>query len=133
LISAHVGDSRLYVIDKENKIHLKSKDHSLVKRLVELGEISESEVQQHPQRNVLYKAMGQDDPFEPDIDYFSIKSGEAFLICSDGLWGVLNEEIFLEIIKKDDDFSEIPCQLVSAANELGGPDNISVILVERLI
>lgn len=133
LFLAHVGDSRLYVIDHENKIHLKSKDHSLVKRLVELGEISESEVQQHPQRNVLYKAMGQDDPFDPDMDCFSINPGEYFLICSDGLWGVLNEQKMLDMIKQERNFTEIPCQLVAAANDLGGPDNISVVLVERLI
>ncbi len=132
LISAHVGDSRLYLVEKGGNIRLKTRDHSLVNRLVELGEISSSEADQHPQRNVLYRALGQSDALEADILQFSLESGEGFLICSDGLWGVLDDQVIEEKIKSVDDFDLITAELVRAANDAGGPDNISVILVEKI-
>jgi len=132
LISAHVGDSRLYVINQDGDLVLRTKDHSLVKRLVDLGEISEDEASVHPQRNVLYRALGQTDPFEADIDKFSIQPGERMMICSDGLWGVLDHEEMMRIIEQSNDIDQAACDLVQAANDSGGPDNISVVLVERL-
>lgn len=133
LFFAHVGDSRLYKIDFEGKFDLLTKDHSLVKRLIDLGEIAESEASSHPQRNVLYRALGQIDPFEPDIGHFSLDKGEGFLICSDGLWGVVRQEKLVEIINQHEfQIEQKACLLVDAANEAGGPDNISLILVERL-
>ena len=132
LFYAHVGDSRLYVIGKDGALTLKTKDHTLVKRLVDLGEISEQEASSHPQRNVLYRALGQTDPFEPAVDQFSMEKGERLLICSDGLWSVLNEAQILGVIANASDLEEMACDLVDAANVSGGPDNISVILVERL-
>ncbi len=105
-----------------------------MKRLIDLGEITENEASFHPQRNVLYRALGQNDPFEADIDQFILKKGERFLICSEGLWGVLEENQINEILNdRQLNFEKIVCSLVDAANELGGPDNISVVLVERLI
>ena len=132
LFSAHVGDSRLYVIDTEGDLRLKTRDHSLVKRLIDLGEITEKEASVHPQRNVLYRALGQMDPFDPDLDQFSIQKGERLLICSDGLWGVLEPEQLRGILNKSDDLDQTACDLVRAANKSGGPDNISVVLLERL-
>lgn len=132
LFSAHVGDSRLYLIGLDDNITLKTRDHSLVKRLVDLGEITEREAGHHPHRNVLYRALGQSDPFEPDIETFSLKPGERMMICSDGLWGVLDEEEFFQMVQNGQDLDNLACELVHAANEAGGPDNISVILVECL-
>ncbi len=129
--SAHVGDSRLYIIDRDGRISLKTKDHSLVKRLVDLGEITEEQAGSHPQRNLLYRALGQSDPFEPDIDQFSMQPGDSLLICSDGLWGVIPEERISKIINGYDDLEGCACALVDAANQAGGPDNISVVLVKR--
>jgi protein phosphatase len=131
LFMAHVGDSRLYLLGLDGSLTLKTRDHSLVKRLVDLGEISESEAGIHPHRNVLYRALGQTDPFEPDMDIFSLKLGEGLMICSDGLWGVLNQQDLLQIIKKHDDLDVAAQELVKAANDAGGPDNISVILMTR--
>ena len=132
LFSAYVGDSRLYIVEKEGDLRLKTRDHSLVKRLIDLGEITEKEASVHPQRNVLYRALGQMDPFEPDLDQFSIQKGERLLICSDGLWGVLEPEQLRGILNKSDDLDRTACDLVHAANKSGGPDNISVVLLERL-
>lgn len=132
LFSAHVGDSRLYLIGLDGKMTLKTRDHSLVKRLVDLGEITESEAGHHPHRNVLYRALGQSDPFEPDLESFSLKPGERMMICSDGLWGVLDEQEMMKLVVNGQDLDHLVCELVQAANDAGGPDNISVIIVERL-
>jgi len=129
---AHVGDSRLYLVDKEGTLSLKTRDHSLVKRLIDLGEITESEAGIHPHRNVLYRALGQSDPFEPDTEVFSIGPGERLLICSDGLWGMVKADDLTQMLNSDQDLDELACTLVNAANEAGGSDNISVVLVERL-
>jgi serine/threonine protein phosphatase PrpC len=132
LFSAHVGDSRLYLLKSDGKMTLSTRDHSLVKRLVDLGEISEREASFHPQRNVLYRALGQTDPFEPDVDAFDLDLGEKLLICSDGLWSVLEVQQIQNIIEGTSDLEGAACELVQAANDAGGPDNISVILVERV-
>ena len=132
LYSVHVGDSRLYLLRTDGSLVLRTRDHSLVKRLVDLGEISEDEAGSHPYRNVLYRALGQTDPFEPDIDAFTMETGERLLICSDGLWGVLDHDSIHRIMYKDKDLDVAAIGLVEAANDAGGPDNISVILVERL-
>lgn len=132
MFSSHVGDSRLYLISPDGKMTLRTKDHSLVKRLVDLGEITENEASVHPKRNVLYRALGQTDPFEPDTEKFSLAVGERILICSDGLWGVVKENEMQRINNSLSDLEEIACHLVQAANKSGGPDNISVVLVERL-
>lgn len=133
LVTAHVGDSRLYLLRPEGQLILKTKDHSLVNRLVELGEISHSEADQHPQRNVLYRALGQSDDLQPDICVIPFEKGDRILICSDGLWGVLADSLIEEMVNDIDDFDKIASELVSAANDAGGPDNISVILVEKLV
>jgi serine/threonine protein phosphatase PrpC len=104
-------------------------DHSLVKRLVEIGQISPEQALVHPQRNVLYRALGQGDPFEPDIFSFQVCHGCQLLLCSDGLWGVIPDSEMARIISSSPD-PQIICQsLIDSANEVGGPDNISVILV----
>lgn len=131
LYSAHVGDSRLYLLTADGTLTQKTRDHSLVKRLVDLGEITADEAGFHPQRNVLYRALGQTDPFQPDTEVFSINTGERLLICSDGLWGVIDEPKLLQINDQADDLDQLAANLVQAANEAGGPDNISVIVVER--
>ncbi len=129
----HVGDCRLYKIDLNGNLILETKDHSLIKRLIDLGEISASDAVNHPQRNVLYRALGQADPFEPDIGEFLLEKGEQFMICSDGLWGVVKEKKMLEIINNYDlTIEQKACKLVEAANQAGGPDNISLVLVEHV-
>ena len=131
--TAHVGDSRLYVINNNSEVILRTKDHTLVQRLVDLGQITEQEARTHLQRNVLYCALGQIDPFEPDLDKFQLNVGERMMICSDGLWGVVNDEQTQAILGRFPSLDQTACELVKAANELGGPDNISVVLVERMV
>ena len=133
VFTAHVGDSRLYVLSEEGKLNQFTKDHSLVKRLVDLGEITEVDAATHPQRNVLYRALGQTDALEPDLDQFKLGKGDVLLICSDGLWGVVDKTALKGILEnKGLDLDQKACALVDAANQAGGPDNISVVLVKRI-
>ena len=129
---AHVGDSRAYAVYPDGRFDLLSRDHSLVGRLEELGQITAEEAENHPQKNVLYRALGQGDILEPDIFMVPFPRKGSLMICSDGLWGVLSDKEMHQAIK-DADTLERACQnLVNAANAAGGPDNISVILVKMI-
>ena len=129
---AHVGDTRAYFLYPDGRMHAITQDHSLVHRLVELGQISEEEITNHPQRNVLYRAIGQAEPYRPDIDTFQIPHPGSLMICSDGLWGVVPEADIFRIIKNSPNPSIACHELTKAANAAGGPDNISVVLVQIL-
>jgi len=125
---AHVGDSRAYLIYPDGRMQAITRDHSLVKRLIELGQITEKEANVHPQRNVLYRAVGQGEPFEPDVSTFPLPHPGYLMLCTDGLWGVLPELEIYRIINEAPNPSMACHELVEAANAAGGPDNISVIL-----
>ncbi|MCD4801708.1 MAG: protein phosphatase 2C domain-containing protein [Anaerolineales bacterium] len=127
---AHVGDSRVYSTDKNGNLKALTRDHSLVKRLQELGQITPEEAAVHPQRNVLYRALGQGEPFEPEIISTSRPDNESLLVCSDGLWSILTQEVISDIIKTGTSPQQICDKLIDAANDAGGPDNISTIFVE---
>ena len=129
---AHVGDSRAYAVYPDGRFDLITRDHSLVGRLEELGQITAEEAETHPQKNVLYRALGQGEILEPDIFTVSFPKKGTLLICSDGLWGVLSKETMHQAIS-DADTLERACQnLVNAANAAGGPDNITVILAKMI-
>ncbi len=128
---AHVGDSRAYFIHAEGRMEVITQDHSLVRRLQELGQITDDEAVNHPQRNVLYRAIGQAEPFRPDIQTLEIPPQASLMICSDGLWGVVPEMEMFRIIRSSENPTLACEKLARAANEAGGPDNITVILVEN--
>ena len=128
LTVAHVGDSRAYFIYPDGHCEVITQDHSLVNRLVEMGEITEEEAAVHPKRNVLYRAIGQVEYFKPDIKSSLFPEGAYLLLCSDGLWGVIQQEDMTKIVTSTPNLSEACSKLVEAANLAGGPDNISVIL-----
>lgn len=130
LYFAHVGDSRLYLIDYNGKMEVLTRDHSLVQRLVELGQISQSDAESHPQKNVLYRALGQTEGFRIDQGYRLLSSPGYLMLCSDGLWGVVEEKQIVSEICSDKSLNERASNLCDLANQAGGPDNISVILVE---
>lgn len=127
---AHVGDSRAYFIFQDGRVQMISHDHSYVKRLIELGQLTEADAAIHPQRNVLYRALGQSEPFRPDIQTFPIPKPGFLLLCSDGLWGVVPEDKIYEIVTLSTDPATACSRLVEEANLAGGPDNISVIIVQ---
>lgn len=125
---AQVGDSRAYFVLPEGKLQKITRDHSLVQRLLDLKEITEAEAETHPQKNVLLRAIGQTDPFKADISVVSVPEGAKLLLCSDGLWGVVDQQTIVDIVLREVD-PIIACeQLVAEANQNGGPDNISVIV-----
>jgi len=126
---ANVGDSRTYFIFPDGRIQAMTRDHSLVRRLIELGQITEKEALVHPQRNVLYRAIGQAEPFEPDISTFPMPHPGYLMLCTDGLWGVVPEIEIFNIVTKSSDPTAACHRLIEVANQNGGPDNISVILI----
>ncbi|MBL6962026.1 MAG: serine/threonine-protein phosphatase [Anaerolineales bacterium] len=129
---AHVGDSRAYSVYPDGRFEAITRDHSLVGRLEELGQITAEEAEKHPQKNVLYRALGQGEVLEPDLFTVSFPQKGTLMICSDGLWGVLSEAEMFKAMNSADTL-ELACQnLVNAANAAGGPDNISVVLAKMI-
>jgi serine/threonine protein phosphatase PrpC len=126
---AHVGDSRAYSISQTGPMEVLTRDHTLVKRLVELGRITTDEAAVHPQKNVLYRALGQGEPFDPDLNTMQLPDSGYILLCSDGLWGVVSEEDIHRLVLETEAPEDACMKLVEAANEAGGPDNITAILV----
>ena len=129
MILAHVGDSRAYAIDLDGNVQILTRDHSLVKRLEELGQISHEEAANHPQRNVLYRALGQGEPFDPDIKNLQLPANGHILLCSDGLWGVVEEDELIQMILNSPTPDQACKSMVDAANAAGGPDNITAVLI----
>ena len=125
----HIGDSRCYTITPDGTMTLITRDHSLVMRMIELGQLTKDEAAVHPQRNVLYRALGQSEPLTADIQTHPLPAGGLILICSDGLWGVVPETKIIDIIADANSPQQACEQLVTAANQAGGPDNITAILV----
>jgi PPM family protein phosphatase len=127
---AHVGDSRAYTLHTDKQIQVLTRDHSLVNRLVELGQITSAEAIDHPQRNVLYRALGQGEPVDAEVVSWPLPRSGFILLCSDGLWGVIPDIQITDIIFSSASPSQACQDLVTTANEAGGPDNISVILLQ---
>jgi protein phosphatase len=126
----HVGDSRAYAIYPDGRMDPLTRDHSLVKRLEELGHLSKDEVDTFPHRNVLIRALGQGEILEADIFTVPFPTPGYLMICSDGLWGVVNEKDILRIINEAPDLQRACQSMVEAANTAGGPDNITVVLAQ---
>jgi PPM family protein phosphatase len=127
---AHVGDSRAYFIHQDGRVEPITRDHSLVKRLEELGHITPEEAANYPHRNVLYRALGQGEILDPDIFTLGFPQTAYLMICSDGLWGVITEQDLVRSISEAPTLQRACQNLVNAANTAGGPDNISVILAQ---
>jgi protein phosphatase len=127
---AHVGDSRAYLYYNQ---HLKqvTKDHSYVDKLVELGQITLEAAAVHPQRNVLYRAVGQGEQLEIDLHLIDLPVGARLLLCCDGLWGMLPDPIIQAILASAQTPQDACTELIAAANEAGGRDNITAIIIER--
>ncbi|OGO26804.1 MAG: hypothetical protein A2W33_02485 [Chloroflexi bacterium RBG_16_52_11] len=125
----HVGDSRAYSIKPGGEMEMLTRDHTLVKRLVELGRISTDEAAVHPQRNVIYRALGQGEQYDPDINTMQLPETGYLLLCSDGLWGVVPDEELYRLVYACLSPEEACKKMIDAANDAGGPDNITAILV----
>jgi protein phosphatase len=124
---AHVGDSRAYLLAKEGLEQI-THDHSVVHRLVDLGQLTLDEVDEHPQKNVLYRAVGQSGALEVDTHVRKVSPDEYLLLCSDGLWGLVGEADMVDLIWGASSLQGACEDLVAAANEAGGRDNITALL-----
>lgn len=126
---ANVGDSRLYVIDQ--KIQQVTKDHSLVQEMVRMGELNAEQARNHPDKNIITRALGAERTV--DIDFFDLKleTGSVILMCSDGLSNMVEDSQIEQIISDTDkDLEEKGRILISEANRNGGKDNIAIVLIE---
>lgn len=126
---AHVGDSRVYLITKDGVEQI-TRDHSLVQRLIELDQLTREEADEHPQKNVLYRALGQSETLEVDALTRRLPPNSRLLLCSDGLWNLVLDEDIVEIAMSHNNPQEACDKLVALANKRGGTDNITAILLQ---
>lgn len=122
----HVGDSRIYRIRKD-VIRKLTKDHSYVQKLVEDKKITREEAKIHPKKNMLTKALGCTPYVEPDIRARNFEKGDIFIICSDGLTNMVDEKRIYELVKENINIAAD--KLIEEANNAGGYDNITVIII----
>lgn len=127
---ANVGDSRLYVVGDE--ITQITEDHSLVEEMVRMGGIDREEARNHPDKNIITRAVGARDDVEIDFFNLELQTGDMVLLCSDGLTNMVDDEMIRRILKNGGSLRDRVEELVETANRNGGRDNISVIVIEPL-
>jgi serine/threonine protein phosphatase PrpC len=127
-IVANIGDSRLYLVnDAMTQI---TRDHSLVEEMVTLGGIDREMARNHPDKNIITRAVGVKEKVAADFFEVDLTKGDKLLLCSDGLTNMLRDEEIYQIIQDNKELEQAAKALVDAANENGGRDNIAVVLVE---
>jgi serine/threonine protein phosphatase PrpC len=128
----HIGDSRIYLA-RDGVVKQITTDHTFVQRLVDTGRISEEEALVHPRRSVLMRVLGDVEQFpEVDLETFETKPGDRWMVCSDGLSGVIPEGLMHRIMLSKSNVQEATDLLVGEALEFGAPDNVTVVLVDVL-
>jgi serine/threonine protein phosphatase PrpC len=128
LAIAHVGDSRAYLF-RDGKLTRLTQDHSLVDELVRRGKLTEEQAAEHPQRSIITRALGPETSVEVDTWSYPARAGDVLLLCSDGLTSMISEERIGQILASADGLDRAADALIAAANEAGGRDNITVVLV----
>lgn len=130
-IIGHVGDSRAYLVDgSDGHIMQVTSDHSFVQALVNAGHITEEEAEEHPMRNVLYRALGQSRDIEVDVYYEQLHVNDRMVLCSDGLTLHVKPQEIAQIALAQDDPDKIAESLIALANKRGGRDNVSVLVIK---
>jgi protein phosphatase len=127
-VIAHVGDSRAYRF-RAGELDQLTEDHTWVEQQVSAGELSPDEARSHPFRNVVTRALGGEAKLVVDVATHEVRSGDLFLLCSDGLTGVLEDDEIAEILGAAGTLDSRCAALIDAANEGGGPDNVTALLV----
>ena len=129
LYIGHIGDSRVYRL-RQSVLRQLTKDHSYVQELLRQGTITIEEAKNHPQKNILLKALGCDRDIMPDVIIKGFVKGDVILLCSDGLTNMVEDKRIYEIIMKNTSDLKVACKmLVDTANENGGKDNVSAIII----
>ncbi len=126
---AQVGDSRAHLI-RQGQITRITKDQSVVQQLIDLGQITEEQAATHPRRNYILQALGATHEIDVVVSYLPLRAGDRLLLCSDGLSGKLSNEEMAQIVAEAADFQVACTQLIALANERGGEDNITVVVVQ---
>jgi protein phosphatase len=129
LYLTHVGDSRAYLL-VEDGLEIITDDHSYVHRLQESGQITEEEAAVHPQRNMLYRAVGQGGQLEIDTFTRTLPENGKLMLCSDGLWGLIPDDVIAHVLGQNLSLETLAEQLISLGLKAGGHDNISTVIVE---
>lgn len=127
-VLAHVGDSRAYLIQNDQLKQL-TDDHSLVNELLKSGEITAEMAATHPQKNILTRSVGVSGQVKIDVSHHHCQANDYLLLCSDGLTNMVSEADILSVVTSDQTLESKTKQLISAANEAGGADNITVLLI----
>ncbi|WP_046469180.1 Stp1/IreP family PP2C-type Ser/Thr phosphatase [Allosalinactinospora lopnorensis] len=125
----HIGDSRAYLL-REGEFGQITHDHTLVQTLVDEGKITEEEAESHPQRSLLLRALDGRNQVEPDISILEAKVGDRYLLCSDGLSGVVSKETIQETLVAEEHPDAAARRLIDLANRGGGPDNITAVVAD---
>ena len=125
---ANVGDSRLYVVDKQ--LRQITRDHSLVDEMVRMGEINADEARVHPDKNIITRAVGAADHVEADFFEVELCEDDRILLCTDGLTNMVIDEEICDTIRQNDNIETAASQLVAMANANGGRDNITVMIIK---
>jgi protein phosphatase len=126
----HVGDSRAYLL-RNNELTQITSDHSLVNELYEQGHITRQEMRTHPQKNIITRAVGTNKSVTPDITIHNVQPGDGFLLCSDGLTGMLTDKEIKSILTtKHNSLADAVRLMIEQANTAGGVDNITAVLVK---
>ncbi len=128
---AHVGDSRIYLyLGKEKQLHRITKDHSFVQTLVDAGQITDEEAEHHPNKNRILKALGIKPDLTPSFDRVRPKNGDVFLVCSDGLSGMVPDSTMRDVLMQNTSIEYKGETLINLALEAGGLDNITIELIQ---
>ncbi|HEV3475127.1 MAG TPA: Stp1/IreP family PP2C-type Ser/Thr phosphatase [Actinomycetota bacterium] len=126
---AHVGDSRAYLV-RDGELQRITKDHTVVERMVEEGRITAEEAEIHPQRSILTRALGVEEEVQIDQATIEAHPGDRIVLCSDGLTGMIGEARILDLLDRHEDPQSASDALVDAANEAGGLDNVTVVVID---
>ena len=128
VLFAHVGDSRIGLV-RNGEYHQMTSDHSLVNALLKAGQITEEEAAHHPQRNIITQSIGQKDELQPDFGMVTVEAGDFIVINSDGLTNMISGDEIRDIVVSDLSIEEKAKTLIRFANNAGGLDNITVVLI----
>lgn len=126
---AHVGDSRAYLL-RDGDLSRMSEDHTLVGRLVREGQLTEEEAAKHPQRNMITRSLGIDSDVRVDLTSFEVRDGDRIMLCSDGLTSMTGEDTIKRVLQQKKSPQAAADELVDLANEAGGEDNITVVVLD---
>jgi protein phosphatase len=128
-VVAHLGDSRAYLY-RDRQVQRLTSDHTIVQAVMDAGELSEEEAARHPNRSIVTKHVLMTPPAKPDVNVLDLQPGDRILLCSDGLHGVVDDATLAAILTDQPDGADACRALIACANDAGGPDNITVVVVD---